>query len=96
MNTALRDRALHLLSYRAHSRRELHDKLRRKTACDEDELSEVLDWLEEMRFLDDLSFAQAVVRKYTRKGYEPWRIRGELMKRGISREIREAAMEDSD
>ncbi len=88
MSASLRNRALHLLSYRAHSRRELHDKLIRKGA-QQKETEEVLDWLTEQGFLNDREYAGMIVRKYRRKGYENWKIRGELYKRGISREIRE-------
>ena len=43
MNAAIRDRALTLLSYRAHSRRELFDKLRRKGVPEGADLDEVLE-----------------------------------------------------
>ena len=52
MNAAIRDRALTLLSYRAHSRRELFDKLRRKGVPEGADLDEVLDWLEEQRLME--------------------------------------------
>ena len=93
MNERLRDKALNLLSYRAHSRRELHDKLLRKGA-EEDETEEVLDWLTDQGFLNDWDYAGMIVRKYRRKGYERWRIRAELFKRGIEREIREDVLSD--
>ncbi len=93
MNEKLRDKALNLLSYRAHSRKELHDKLLRKGA-EEDETEEVLDWLTGRGFLNDWDYAGMIVRKYSRKGYERWRIRAELFKRGIEREIREEVLSE--
>lgn len=93
MNEKLRSKALQLLSYRAHSRKELHDKLLRKGA-ENDEIEEVLDWLTDQGFLNDRDYAEMIVRKYRRKAYERWRIRAELFKRGIDREIREEVLSE--
>ena len=92
MDTAIRDKALSLLSYRAHSRRELSDKLKRKLSCSEQDLNAVLDWLEEMGFLDDRSYAASVVRHCASKGYGAGRISSELSRRGISRDLWDEAL----
>ena len=94
MNAAIRDRTLTLLSYRAHSRRELFDKLRRKGVPEGADLDEVLDWLEEQGFLNDGSYAASVVRHAASKGWGSGRITAELSKRGIPRELWDAAMEE--
>ena len=94
MNTALRDKALNLLSYRAHSRKELADKLRQKTSCHPAELSEVLDWLEEIGFLNDRAYAASVVRHAAGKGYGSGRIMSELARRGISKELWDEALSE--
>ena len=58
----LLEKAVTLLSYRAHSRKELSDKLKHKTGCKDAELAEVLDRLEELGFLNDRTYASSVVR----------------------------------
>ena len=92
MNTTLRDKALSLLSYRAHSRKELSDKLRQKTSCSAQDLDEVLNWLEEMGFLNDRTYAASVVRHAASKGYGTSRITMELSRRGISKDLWEEAL----
>ena len=93
MTDALRDRALNLLSYRPHSKKELYDKLVRKGVSPPDAL-EAVDWLSEYGFLDDHVYACSVARHYARKGYGPQRIRAELHRRGISREYWEEALSE--
>ena len=96
MNTAeknpLLEKAVSLLNYRAHSRKELADKLKQKTGCGEAELNNVLDRLEELGFLNDRTYAAAVVRSCSRKGYGAQRARSELSRRGIPKELREEAL----
>lgn len=92
MNTAVRDKALNLLSYRAHSRRELLDKLKRKISCSDQDLEEVLNWLEELGFLNDKTYAASVVRHATSKGYGISRITAELSRRGIAKEFWDEAL----
>ena len=88
-----RDRALDLLSRRPHSRKELSDKLRMK-GYDNASSCSAVDWLEEHGYLDDRNYAGMVVRHYTSKGYGIGRIRAELSKRGIPRELREEALSE--
>ena len=96
MNTAeknpLLEKAVSLLNYRAHSRKELADKLKQKTGCGEAELNNVLDRLEELGFLNDRTYAASVVRSCSRKGYGAQRARSELSRRGIPKELWEEAM----
>ena len=94
MNTALRDKALTLLSYRAHSRKELSDKLKQKTSCDESDLDDILTWLEDMGFLNDRHYAASVVRHAASKGYGASRIMAELNRRGISKDLWEEALSE--
>ena len=88
-----RDRALTMLSRRQFSRKELTDKLLRKGE-DEQNAEYCVDWLEENGFLNDAEYSAAIVRHYSAKGYGAGRIRGELAKRGIARELWDAALED--
>ena len=88
----LLEKAVSLLNYRAHSRKELADKLKQKTGCGDAELNEVLDRLEELGFLNDRTYAAAVVRSCARKGYGAQRALSELSRRGIPKELREEAL----
>ena len=95
----LLEKAVTLLSYRAHSRKELSDKLKHKTGCKDAELAEVLDRLEELGFLNDRTYASSVVRSSVvrscaRKGYGAQRALSELARRGIPKELREEALAD--
>lgn len=86
-----RSRAMELLSRRAMSARELQDKLRQKGA-DEETAARCVRWLEEQRFLDDESYAAAVVRHYAAKGYGPGRMQAELRRRGVPKDYWDAAL----
>lgn len=90
----LLEKAVSLLNYRAHSRKELSDKLKHKTGCKDAELEEVLDRLEELGFLNDRTYASSVVRSCARKGYGVQRAFSELARRGIPKELREEALAD--
>lgn len=81
-----REKALELLSLRPMSCKELADKLQQK-GIDADTAEFCVRWLEENRLIDDESYAAAVARHYTAKGYGAGRIRSELSRRGISREL---------
>ncbi len=94
-----RARALKLLGFRAMSRRELVDKLTQKGESPED-AQEAADYLEELGYLDDAQYAASLVRHYAGKGYGPGRVRQELFRRGVPRELWEQALaelpEDTD
>ena len=86
-----RDRALELLSRRPMSCKELRDKLLQKGE-DEDAAAYSVRWLEERGFLNDESYAAAVARHYAAKGYGAGRVRAELNRRGVPRELWEEAL----
>lgn len=88
----LRDKALELLSRRMYSEKELQKKLTEKGAEEADALA-CTAWLQENGFLDDARYAAAIVRHYSAKGYGMGRIRAELSRRGIARELWEDAAE---
>ena len=87
-----RERALELISRRSMSRKELRDKLLQKGET-EDTAEYCAEWLEENGFLDDETYAAAVARHYAAKGYGAGRVRSELSRRGIARELWDTAME---
>ena len=86
-----RARALDLLSRRAMSEKELFDKLVNKGE-NERAAAETVAWLVQNRLLDDESYAAAVVRHYTARGYGAGRVRQELQRRGLDRSLWDEAM----
>ena len=86
-----RARALDLLSRRAMSEKELFDKLVNKGE-NERAAAETVAWLVQNRLLDDESYAAAVARHYSARGYGAGRIRQELQRRGLDRALWEDAM----
>ncbi len=86
-----RARALRLLGTRPMSRHELTDKLTEKGETPEDVQSAV-DYLEGLGYLDDAQYAASLVRHYAGKGYGPGRVRQELYRRGVPKELWEDAL----
>ena len=87
-----RNRAMELLSRRPMSEKELIDKLIRKGE-DEETAADCARWLRENGFLDDESYAAAVARHYAAKGYGPGRVRAELSRRGVDRQLWDGTIE---
>ena len=85
-------RAVELLSYRPMSVKELRDKLQQKGEAPEN-AEAAAAWLQEKGLLDDGRYAGMVVRHYAGKGYGQGRIRQELQRRGIPRDLWEEALE---
>lgn len=88
MNTksSLYQSAIHILTYREHSRLELKRKLLAKTA-DNNEIEILLDKLAELDLQSDERFVQAYIHMRMNRGYGPVRIRAELRERGITAEL---------
>ncbi len=93
MNEEAKARALKILERRDVSRKMLLDKLTEKGVADAD-AEEVADWLCGLGVVNDERFAGLIVRHYAAKGYGERRIREELYRRGIDRELRDAALEE--
>ena len=91
-----RDRArakgLELISRRMLSVKELEQKLVQK-GISEEAAHDCALWLEENRFLDDEAYASALARHYSAKGYGALRLRHELSRRGVERELWDDAVE---
>lgn len=88
-----REKALEYISRRRMSCREIEKKMLDK-GYDEETAAYCVDWLLQNGFLNDESYAGAVVRHYAAKGYGPGRIRSELSRRGIDRELWDGAFEE--
>ena len=87
-----RERAMEMLSRRPMSRRELERKLMEK-GIEEDVAEHCTRWLSERGLMDDESYAQALGRHYAARGYGPGRLKAELSKRGIDRELWDDTLE---
>lgn len=86
-----RVKAAQLASGRMLSRKELTGKLSRK-GIDPDTAEETADWLESLGAVDDVAYAGVIARHYAASGYGPGRVRQELQKRGVSRELWDDAL----
>ena len=53
-----------------------------------------MQWLSDRGFLDDEEYAGAVARHYAAKGYGAGRVRSELQRRGIDRELAADTLSD--
>ena len=85
--------AARMVGRRALSREELQRKLIQKGASEED-ASDAADWLEDIGAIDDAGYAAMLARHYGERGYGPGRVREELRRRGIDRELWEDALEE--
>lgn len=83
--------AARLASGRMMSRKELTERLDRKGIAP-DTAAEAVDWLESLGAVNDAAYAGAVARHYAAGGYGPGRVRQELQKRGIPRELWDSAL----
>ena len=91
-HSGLKEKALNLLSRKPLSRKELERKLREWEATDE-EIESIATRMEELNFLNDVRYAEIIVRHYTQKGYGEQKLKAELSRRGIPREHWEDALE---
>ena len=87
-----RQRALEMLDRRDYSRAELQRKLLEK-GVGELEAESAVEYLVGLGFVNDLRYAELIVRQYAAKGCGARRVREELYRRGIDRDTMDAAME---
>ena len=86
------EKASGYLSYRPLSGRELKDKLLRR-GMDEETADYCVEKLTDTGLMDDGSYAVSVAKRYASKGYGAGRIKAELARRGIDRELWDDALE---
>ena len=86
-----REKALQLVSQRQMSAKELGKKLREK-GFDEETADYCVSWITERGLINEENYAAAIVRHYAAKGYGEGRIRQELMRRGIPRDLWDTAL----
>ncbi len=88
---AWKTKALELLARKPQSRRELERKLA-EWGADGAETAAICDRLEELGCLNDGEYADRVVRHYSAKGFGERKLRDELYRRGVPRELWEDAL----
>ncbi len=93
--SALKEKTLELLSRKPQSRRELERKLREWEAG-EAEAAALCDRMEELGYLNDAAYAVQVVRHYSAKGFGPKKLRDELYRRGVPRDLWDEALEQAE
>jgi len=89
-----RARAANMVSARPLSKRELTHRLVQKGAA-ADDADAVVDYLESIGALDDASYAAMLVRHYSAQGFGAARLRDELYRRGVPRELWDAALAEA-
>ncbi|QUX92982.1 RecX family transcriptional regulator [Marinomonas sp. A3A] len=92
--TSIFDQALSLLSHREHSKKELVTKLKTR-GHEEEEISAIIERLEEMNYLNDERFAEIFVRSRLSKPLGASRIQQELIQKGINSELAKTAITDA-
>lgn len=85
-------RALRIINARPMSREELRKRLVEKGETPEN-AEACAEWLCQMGLINDAEYAESVVRHYAAKGYGASRIKQELRRHGVSRELWDEAME---
>lgn len=94
--SGLRDRALSMLTTRPMSRKNLINRLREREDASEHEAEETADWLERLGLLNDAEYARALVRHYAAKGYGPYKLRDELYRRGVPKDLWDEALGEAE
>lgn len=85
--------AANMIGSRALSKKELTKRLIQK-GNEEADAQAAADWLEDIGAVDDAAYAAALVRHYGGKGYGTARVREELRRRGVERELWDDALEE--
>lgn len=86
-----KQRALRMLEKRDYSRGELIDRLVKKGE-ERADAEAVAERLCELRFIDDANYAAMVARHYAAKGFGTARVRDELRRRFVPRELWDDAL----
>jgi len=87
-----RVQAANIISSRPLSKSELRRRLVKKGAQEED-ADGAVEYLERIGAVDDAAYAQLIVRHYSAQGYGEARIRDELFRRGVPREMWDGALQ---
>ncbi|TJX13866.1 hypothetical protein E9840_07835 [Tissierella creatinini] len=89
------NQALRLLSFRQRSEKEIEEALRRK-GYNEENILHTIDYLKRNKYIDDEYFTKSFIGdKQNLNGYGSQRIKYELIKKGISKELIENYLLDN-
>lgn len=95
----LYQRALEWVLMRPHSEKECRDYLRRKIferKLDKNYIDKIIEKLNDKRYLDDCRFAEWYVEnRFSKKGVSVKRLKIELLKKGVSKDIVEQVLKNS-
>lgn len=81
------EKALYLLEYRSHSKKELADKIAR-TAASKEAAQEAANRMEDLGLIDDARYARDYARSlFLRKKFGSRRVKQELLQKGIDRDL---------
>ena len=90
----MKKRVIELLMRKPQSRKELGRKLSEWGATEE-ETTALCDRMEELGYLNEGEYAGQIVRHYAAKGFGARKLRDELYRRGIPRELWEEALDQA-
>lgn len=93
--SGLKEKTLDLLSRKPQSRKELERKLQEWEASEEESVA-ICDRMEELGYLNDAAYAERVVRHYSAKGYGAKKLRDELYRRGVPRDLWDDALRQAE
>ena len=89
---ATKARAFRMLEAKRLSKKELTDRLLKKGETEEN-ARETVEYMEDLGAVNDEDYARAIVEHYSARGYGAGRMKDELYKRGIPRELWQGALE---
>ena len=87
-----KQRALQM-SGASHVAKRASESSERKRRKQKENADLTVEWLSDLRLLDDAQYAAMCVRHYAAKGYGKGKIQNELFRRGVPREFWETALE---
>ncbi|MBE6916017.1 MAG: regulatory protein RecX [Ruminococcaceae bacterium] len=90
---AARVKAAQICGKKLYSKRELMKKLADR-GITEDDAYDAVAWMEEIGAVNDTAYAGMLVRHYRAKGFGDLRIREELKKRGIPKDLTQSVLEE--
>jgi len=91
--SALRDRAVSILSSKQCSKWELKRRLANKGAAQQ-QAEEVVQWAERIGLLSEEEYAKTIARHYSAKGYGIYKVKDELYRRRLPKDLWDDALHE--
>ena len=95
MNKELLNYALRLFNRKDYTEKEIRDRLLKKSQS-EDEIDEVIGYLKEKRFIDDVRYTQNYLYFRLKRGYGKRRVVHELLRKGIAEDLIDRVLTSED